>query len=74
MTDAMWMETEGAADPNQAKKQEKSPAEEERDYILKYSSPFRTTSEMNVVWARGEEGKPLKAYDGFANFCLEITY
>lgn len=29
---------------------------------------------MNIVWARGNKQEPLKAYDGFANFCLEITY
>lgn len=70
----MWIETEGPADNRDAQNQEKSSAEKERDFILKYSQPFRTTSEMNIVWARGNKQEPLKAYDGFANFCLEITY
>ena len=75
MTEGIWMETEGApGTQSQVSGVKKSPIDEERDFIMKYSEPFRTTSDMNVVWARGLEKEPMLAYDGFANFCLEITW
>lgn len=69
MTEALWNETEGNDGPPMPKE-----ADKDRDFIMQLQEPFKTTSEMSVVWASGVEGKPLAAYDGFANFCLEITY
>lgn len=48
--------------------------EEERELVMALQQPFKTLSELNVVWLRGKEGENKEAYDGFASFCLEITY
>ena len=48
--------------------------DEEREMMASICQPFKTISELNVIWARGRDGKPKEAYDGFANFCLELTY
>lgn len=68
MTEAIWNDTddEGSPVPNNV--------DAERDFIMQLQEPFKTTSELTVVWARGAEGSTLQAYDGFASFCLEITY
>lgn len=68
VTETIWNDSEdenfGQADQN----------DEDQAEVMKYQQPFKTISELIVVWAAGPEGEIKKAYDGFASFCLEITY
>ena len=41
---------------------------------LQMAVTFKSITDMNLIWARGRPGVPKKAYDGFASFCLELTY